>query len=99
MPVNFSAADPASLHPIAGVRIGTVEAGVRKKNRKDVTLFLLDEGTSVGGVFTSNRFCAAPVQICQKQLTVRSCLKISALPLQKAIRWHWSAAMARLKLL
>ena len=68
MPVNFSAADPASLHPIAGVRIGTVEAGVRKKNRKDVTLFLLDEGTSVGGVFTSNRFCAAPVQICQKQL-------------------------------
>ena len=68
MPVNFSAADPASLHPVAGLRIGTVEAGVRKKNRKDVTLFLLDEGTSVGGVFTSNRFCAAPVQICQKQL-------------------------------
>ena len=68
MPVNFSAADPASLHPEAGLRIGTVEAGVRKKNRKDVTLFLLDEGTSVGGVFTSNRFCAAPVQICQKQL-------------------------------
>ena len=68
MPVNFSAADPASLHPVAGLRIGTVEAGVRKKSRKDVTLFLLDEGTSVGGVFTSNRFCAAPVQICQKQL-------------------------------
>ncbi len=72
MPVNFSAADPASLHPVAGVRIGTVEAGVRKKDRKDVTLFLLDEGTSVGGVFTSNRFCAAPVQICQKQLAAGS---------------------------
>ncbi len=75
MPVNFSAADPASLHPIAGVRIGTVEAGVRKKNRKDVTLFLLDEGTSVGGVFTSNRFCAAPVQICQKQLAAGAAVR------------------------
>ena len=75
MPVNFSAADPASLHPIAGVRIGTVEAGVRKKNRKDVTLFLLDEGTSVGGVFTSNRFCAAPVQICQQQLAAGAAVR------------------------
>jgi len=68
MPVNLPAPDPATLFPIAGVRIGVVEAGVRKQGRKDVTVFLLDPGSSVGGVFTTNRFCAAPVQICQHNL-------------------------------
>jgi glutamate N-acetyltransferase/amino-acid N-acetyltransferase len=50
------------------VRIGITEAGVRKANRKDLTVFLLDEGTSVAGVFTKNRFCAAPVQVCREHL-------------------------------
>ena len=68
MPVHLSAPVPSDLHPVAGLRIGVAEAGVRKANRKDLTVFLLDEGASVGGVFTSNRFCAAPVQICQRQL-------------------------------
>ena len=68
MPVNLSAPDPAALHPIAGVRIGVTEAGVRKANRKDLTVFLLDEGAAVAGVFTKNRFCAAPVQICREHL-------------------------------
>ena len=68
MPVNLPAPDAASLFPIAGVRIGVVEAGVRKQGRKDVSVFLLDAGSSVGGVFTTNRFCAAPVQICQQNL-------------------------------
>jgi glutamate N-acetyltransferase / amino-acid N-acetyltransferase len=68
MAVNFSATDPAQLHPVDGVRIGVVEAGVRKANRKDVTVMLLDEGASVAGVFTSNRFCAAPVQMCRDHL-------------------------------
>ncbi len=68
MPVNLSAPDPARLLPVAGVRIGVAEAGVRKANRKDLTVFLLDEGASVGGVFTRNRFCAAPVQICRERL-------------------------------
>jgi glutamate N-acetyltransferase/amino-acid N-acetyltransferase len=44
------------------------EAGVRKANRKDLTVFLLDEGASVAGVFTQNRFCAAPVQVCREHL-------------------------------
>jgi glutamate N-acetyltransferase/amino-acid N-acetyltransferase len=57
------------LFPIAGVRIGVTEAGVRKQGRKDVTVFLLDDGASVGGVFTTNRFCAAPVQICREHLS------------------------------
>ena len=68
MPVNLSAPNPAELFPIAGVRIGVAEAGVRKANRKDLTVVLLDEGASVAGVFTQNRFCAAPVQVCREHL-------------------------------
>ena len=68
MAVNFIPTDPAFLHAVNGVRIGVVEAGVRKANRKDVTVMLLDEDASVAGVFTKNRFCAAPVQICRDHL-------------------------------
>ena len=68
MPVDLCAPDPAQLHAIAGVRIGVAEAGVRKANRKDLTVVLIDEGASVSGVFTQNRFCAAPVQICREHL-------------------------------
>ncbi len=68
MPVNLTAPDPAQLHPVPGVRIGVTEAGVRKANRKDLTVFLLDEGSAVGGVFTQNRFCAAPVEVCREHL-------------------------------
>lgn len=68
MPVNLSAPIAQDLYPVAGVRIGVAEAGVRKANRKDLTVFLLDEGTTVAGVFTQNRFCAAPVQVCREHL-------------------------------
>jgi len=68
MPVNLVAPVAADLYPIAGVRIGVAEAGVRKAHRKDLTVFLLDEGASVAGVFTQNRFCAAPVQISREHL-------------------------------
>ena len=75
MPVNLTAPVASSLHPVAGVHIGVAEAGVRKANRKDLTVFLLDEGASVGGVFTSNRFCAAPVQICRERLTAGAAVR------------------------
>jgi glutamate N-acetyltransferase/amino-acid N-acetyltransferase len=68
MAVNLSAPSAESLHPVAGVRIGVAEAGIRKANRKDLTVFLLDEGAAVAGVFTKNRFCAAPVQVCRDHL-------------------------------
>lgn len=68
MPVNLPVPVAADLHPVAGVRIGVTEAGVRKANRKDLTVFLLDEGASVAGVFTQNRFCAAPVQVSREHL-------------------------------
>jgi len=68
MAVNLVAPDNAHLYPVAGVRIGVTEAGVRKANRKDLTVVLIDEGAAVGGVFTRNRFCAAPVQVCREHL-------------------------------
>lgn len=68
MAVNLNAPRAESLHAVAGVRIGVAEAGIRKANRKDLTVFLLDEGAAVAGVFTQNRFCAAPVQVCREHL-------------------------------
>jgi glutamate N-acetyltransferase/amino-acid N-acetyltransferase len=68
MAVNLPAPQAAQLHPVPGVRIGVAEAGVRKANRKDLTVFLLEPGASVAGVFTQNRFCAAPVQVCREHL-------------------------------
>ncbi len=68
MPVNLVATPASDLLPVRGVRWGITEAGVRKANRKDLAVMLLDEGSSVGAVFTQNRFCAAPVQVCREHL-------------------------------
>ena len=68
MPVNLAVPKPADLHPVPGVRVGVAMAGVRKANRKDLVAFVLDAGTVVAGVFTQNRFCAAPVQVCREHL-------------------------------
>ncbi len=68
MPVNLPFPNPVDLHPVPGVRIGVAEAGVRKAHKKDLTVVLIDEGASVHGVFTQNRFCAAPVQVCREHL-------------------------------
>ncbi len=69
MPVNLVATPADQLFPVAGVRWGITEAGIRKANRKDLAVLLLDEGASVGAVFTQNRFCAAPVQVCRDHLS------------------------------
>ena len=68
MPVNLQAPDPSALLPVPGVRIGTAMAGVRKANRRDLVVFALEPGATVAGVFTKNRFCAAPVQVCRQHL-------------------------------
>ena len=68
MPVLLSAPAVADLLPVPGVRIGVTQAGIRKANRKDLTVFLLDEGCAVGAVFTRNRYAAAPVQVCREHL-------------------------------
>ncbi|MEN2673641.1 bifunctional glutamate N-acetyltransferase/amino-acid acetyltransferase ArgJ [Herbaspirillum huttiense] len=68
MAVNSPIPVPSDLNAVAGIELGHAEAGVRKANRKDVLVMKLAETATVAGVFTKNRFCAAPVQICQANL-------------------------------
>jgi glutamate N-acetyltransferase/amino-acid N-acetyltransferase len=68
MAVNFTTPAAEALYPVAGVRLGLAEAGIRKADRRDLTLLALDPGCTVAGVFTQNRFCAAPVQLCRSHL-------------------------------
>ena len=68
MPVNFATPAPEALYPVGGVRLGLAEAGIRKVDRRDLTLLALESGCTVAGVFTQNRFCAAPVQLCRNHL-------------------------------
>src|SRR5437762_11251290 len=68
MAVNLPPPDRASLHPVPGVELGVAMAGVRKANRKDLLVMRLAEGAAVAGVFTQNRFCAAPVILAKKFL-------------------------------
>ncbi|ARU32503.1 bifunctional ornithine acetyltransferase/N-acetylglutamate synthase [Sulfuriferula sp. AH1] len=69
MPVNLASPLAEKLLPIAGVTIGTASAGIKKAGRRDVTLMLLAAGSRVAGVFTQNRFCAAPVIVAKKHLS------------------------------
>ncbi|MCX8516486.1 MAG: bifunctional glutamate N-acetyltransferase/amino-acid acetyltransferase ArgJ [Rhodoferax sp.] len=75
MPVNLPLPDAARLYPIAGVYLGVTEAGIRKAQRKDLSVVLIDAGASVAGVFTSNRFCAAPVQVCREHLATAKSIR------------------------
>lgn len=68
MPVNYATPSASDLYPVPGVRLGVAEAGVRKANRRDLTVLELAEGSRVAGVFTRNRFCAAPVHLCRDHL-------------------------------
>lgn len=68
MPVNLQPAQPERLFPVAGIELGIAMAGVRKVDRKDVLLMRIAPGATVAGVFTLNRFCAAPVILCRKHL-------------------------------
>jgi glutamate N-acetyltransferase/amino-acid N-acetyltransferase len=68
MPVNYTTPAAAQLFPVAGVRLGVAEAGIRKADRRDLTLIELAPGSRVAGVFTKNRFCAAPVHVCRAHL-------------------------------
>jgi glutamate N-acetyltransferase/amino-acid N-acetyltransferase len=68
MPVNLPLPRREELLPVAGVELGWAEAGIRKVNRKDVLVVRIAEGATVAGVFTRNRFCAAPVVVCRENL-------------------------------
>jgi glutamate N-acetyltransferase/amino-acid N-acetyltransferase len=68
MPVNLPLPRREELFPVAGVELGWAEAGIRKASRKDLLVVRIADGASVGGVFTRNRFCAAPVTVCREHL-------------------------------
>jgi len=68
MAVNLPPPDPKSLYPVPGVELGIAMAGIKKPNRKDLLVLRLAPGAAVAGVFTLNRFCAAPVLLAKKHL-------------------------------
>ncbi|HEY7241909.1 MAG TPA: bifunctional glutamate N-acetyltransferase/amino-acid acetyltransferase ArgJ [Burkholderiales bacterium] len=68
MAVNLRPPDPAALHPVAGLQLGAAMAGIKKAQRRDLLVMRLAPGATVAGVFTRNRFCAAPVLICKKNV-------------------------------
>jgi glutamate N-acetyltransferase/amino-acid N-acetyltransferase len=68
MAVNSPLPVAADLKPVNGIELGFAEAGIKKPNRKDVLVLKLAEGATVAGVFTKNRFCAAPVQVSKANL-------------------------------
>lgn len=68
MAVNLPAPQARSLHPVAGVELGIAMAGIKKPGRRDMLVMRLAPGATVAGVFTRNRFCAAPVILARKHL-------------------------------
>ena len=72
MPVKLSSPNASSLLPVKGVQLGFAQAHVRKPNRKDVLVMTLVENSRVAGVFTLNRFCAAPVILCKDFLSQKA---------------------------
>ena len=81
MSVNSPLPVASDLKPVKGLRLGHAEAGIKRPGRKDVLVLELAPGSSVAGVFTKNRFCAAPVQICREHLAAskKQSLEIRAL--------------------
>ncbi len=75
MPVNLSAPVAAQLLPVAGVSLGIAEAGIKRADRKDLLVVKLDEGATIAGVFTTNRFCAAPVTVAREHLAAGKAIR------------------------
>ena len=69
MPVNITPPLAEELLPIRGLSLGIAAAGIKKSNRNDLLLMVLDEGSRVAGLFTQNRFCAAPVIVAKEHLS------------------------------
>ncbi len=75
MAVNYTPRTAAQAHPIAGLRMGATQAHIRKPNRYDLLVVALDAGATAAGVFTLNRFCAAPVTICRTHLAKTNAIR------------------------
>src|SRR5690554_2935920 len=68
MAVNLVIPPQSEIHAVKGVKIGIASAGIRKAGNKDITIFQFAPNTAIAGVFTTNRFKAAPVQLCEAHL-------------------------------
>ncbi|HSR02255.1 MAG TPA: bifunctional ornithine acetyltransferase/N-acetylglutamate synthase, partial [Methylophilaceae bacterium] len=75
MPVNLPKLNASDLLPVNGVKLGYAKAHIRKPDRKDVLVILLAEGSHVAGVFTQNRFCAAPVTLSKQHLASSNAIR------------------------
>jgi glutamate N-acetyltransferase/amino-acid N-acetyltransferase len=75
MSVNLPTLDNRNLSPVSGLQLGYAHAGIKKVGRKDVLLITIPQGASVAGVFTKNRFCAAPVQVCKEHLSLNQSIR------------------------
>ena len=75
MPVNYTAPEAGALHPVPGVELGPFQAGIRKAGRYDLLVLRFAPGSRAAGVFTQNRFCAAPVLVCREHLATAKALR------------------------
>jgi len=87
MAVNSPLPIPTQLLPVKGIQLGFAQAGIRKPNRKDLLVMKLAPTATVAGVFTANRFCAAPVQVCKTHLSATTSLTAThaELPIQALV--------------
>jgi len=69
MAVNLHIPSERDIHPVPGIEIGIAAAGIRKADHNDLTVFRLSENSKVAGVFTRNRYRAAPVLVCETHLS------------------------------
>ena len=66
--MNLAAPSGEALLSVPGIELGVAMAGIKKPGRKDVLVMRLAVGSTVAGVFTQNRFCAAPVVLCRQNI-------------------------------
>ena len=83
MAVNSPPPVPSTLLPVPGIQLGFAQAGIRKADRKDLLVMKLAPTATVAGVFTLNRFCAAPVQVSKAHL--ESAALISGMPIRALV--------------
>ena len=75
MPVNYTPPTPESLLPVPGIALGAAAGRIKNWDRNDVLLVVCEPGTVAAGVFTKNRFCAAPVIVCRRHLAASGQLR------------------------
>ena len=97
MAVNLKAPVAEDILPVSGVVLGTAEAGIKKVGRKDLMLMELAPGSKVAGVFTKNRFAAAPVQICREHLLETNDIR-PVCTMQKKPARPWLISLTRFRL-